>query len=455
MPWNRRAALAWCGAVVIALAGTLASAPAAAEAVPAQRARAKAKTYPAPTSLKAKPSARGAGTIVLTWSFRGAGLRYRVQYSTSKKMTRPKSLVVPGPSAAVSGLKARTTYRFRVRVLRPTGAPASKYSKIVSGRTATPADPGARPLRVASFNVRNATLDSGRNAWVNRRTAVAAQIRGIDIVGLQEAVYTPISVDGRTVRQYQDLLGLLGGSYRITNGLSVADGCGEATESDNSACAGSTANSPGYSAGIRIIYNSATVTLVRRGSVRLAEGVSPRYAVWAIFRQVSTGRSFFFVNTHLEDKYKDDPGLVYYTLRETQARQVVATIAANNPGLPVVLTGDLNSHKWREPANAPYDILRRAGLVDPLGNAYKSRTAVKPATEVRIRTEYDSWNAFAAKPVGRSWVNGINVDYVMVSAAVKTLDYETVVAVDPATGRFVGTVPSDHNMQRATILIPR
>ncbi|MBN9106950.1 MAG: endonuclease/exonuclease/phosphatase family protein [Propionibacteriaceae bacterium] len=467
MRFNRRLGAAWCGAVVIALAGTLASATPAAEAAPSPipralalttpSAKAKAKTYAAPSALKAKASAAGAGTIALTWSFRGSGLRYRVQYSTSKKMTKARTLVVPGPSAAVSGLKQRTTYYFRVRVLGVGGAAASAYSKVVSGRTATPADPGARPLQVASFNVRNATLDSGTRSWANRRTAVAGQIKakGIDVVGLQEAEYTRISVDGTTVHQYEDLLGLLGGSYRITSGLSTAEGCGVATESDDSLCSGTTAAAPGYSAGIRIIYNSDTVTLVKRGSVRLTDDIAPRYAVWAIFTQVSTGRSFFFINAHLEDKYKDDPGLVYYALRKTQADQVLATIAANNPGLPVVLTGDMNSHKWRDPANAPYDSYRAAGLVDPLGNTYKSRTAVKPTTEVRIHTEFNSWNNFAAKPDDEGWINGINVDYIMVSRSVTTLEYETVVDIDPVTGRFVGTVPSDHNMLRASILVPR
>lgn len=468
MPWSRRSGAAWCGALVISLAGTLVSATPAAEAAPAQLARAvvlvapaaktkaKLKTYAAPTSVTAKPSAGGADTIALTWSFRGAGLRYRVQYSTSKKMTKAKTLVALGPSAAISGLKTRTTYYFRVRVLGATGAAASKYSKTVSGRTATPADAGARPLQVASFNVRNATLDSGAHSWANRRTAVAAQIRseGIDVVGLQEAEYTRITVDGTSVHQYEDLLHLLGGSYRITSGLSVADGCGEATESDNSVCSGNTSASPGYSAGIRIIYNSATVTLVKRGSVRLTDDNSPRYAVWAIFRQLSTGRSFFFITAHLEDRYKDDPDLVYFTLRKTQAGQVLDAISANNPGLPVVLTGDMNSHKWRDPANAPYDSYRDAGLVDPLGNTYKSRTAVKPTTEVRVHTEYDSWNDFAAKPDEQGWINGINVDYIMVSKSIKTLEYETVVNIDPATGKFVGTVPSDHNMLRASILVP-
>jgi len=465
MPWNRRPGAAWCGALGIALAASLVAATPSAQAVPTPAVRAvalavpamKVKTYSAPTSLTAKPSAVGADTIALTWSFRGSGLRYRVQYSTSKKMTAAKSVVVPGPSAAVSGLRARTTYYFRVRIIGPSGASASKYSKIVHSRTATPADPGAKPLEVASFNVRNGTLDSGAHSWANRRTAVADAIksRDIDVVGLQEAEYTRIDVDGRSVHQYEDILDLLGGSYRITSGLSVADGCGDATQSDNSACSGNTSAAPGYSAGIRIIYNSATVTLVKRGSVRLTDDSTPRFAVWAIMTQKSTGRSFFFITAHLDDKYKDDPGLVYFNLRRTQANQVLDAISANNPGLPVVLTGDMNSHKWRDPANAPYDIYRSAGLVDPLGNTYKSRSAVKPTTEVRIHTEYDSWNDFQAKPDEHGWINGINVDYIMVSGSVRTLEYETVVNVNPATGSVIGTVPSDHNMLRASVLIPR
>jgi hypothetical protein len=52
-------------------------------------------------------------------------------------------------------------------------------------------------------------------------------------------------------------------------------------------------------------------------------------------------------------------------------------------------------------------------------------------------------------------VNGINVDYVWVSKSVTTLEYETVVNISDATLKFVGPVPSDHNMLRASVLIPR
>lgn len=83
------------------------------------------------------------------------------------------------------------------------------------------------------------------------------------------------------------------------------------------------------------------------------------------------------------------------------------------------------------------------------------KTAKNPSAEVRIHTEFDSWNNFASKPDTHGWANGINVDYVWVSKSITTLEYETVVKIKDSTLKFVGTVPSDHNMIRATVLIPK
>ncbi len=190
-----------------------------------------------------------------------------------------------------------------------------------------------------------------------------------------------------------------------------------------------------------------------RGSLALStrSGDVRRFLAWAVFTQKSTGRDFFFADTHL-DNAKTDSGYAY---RVTQTRQVINEIdARNSDHLPVVLVGDMNSHKWRSPDNAPYKLLSAAGLVDPIGNTDFSRKAVNPTTEVRIHTEFDSWNNFAAQPDEHGWVNGINVDYIWVSGAITTLEYETVVNIADTTLKFNSPVPSDHNMLRASLLIP-
>lgn len=437
---------------------SLSFASAAAEAAPAQPGPAisglvgvpellplaKTTKYKAPTSLKAKASKAGASVIALNWKSKGPGVHYRVKYSTSKRFTKAKTRVVSVASTAIKSLASKTRYYFKVRVVDGAGKGISKYSKVATARTATPADTGARPLRVATFNVRNGTKteDTGNRAWSVRAPLVAATIKAnkLDVVGLQEAQYTYLLGADRTWKhQYQDLLDLLGGSYRIT--------C--ATE-ENPTCD----RSQNYSAGTRIIYNQATVTLGDSGVKELSirSGDVRRFLVWAVFTQKSTGRKFFFADTHLDN----DKSTAGYKQRIVQTKAVIAEIRQRNTDdLAVILTGDMNSHKWRKPDNAPYKLYVSAGLVDPLGNTDFSRTAKNPTAEVRIHTEFDSWNNFASKPDTHGWANGINVDYVWVSKSITTLEYETVVKIKDSTLKFVGTVPSDHNMIRATLLIPK
>ena len=79
-----------------------------------------------------------------------------------------------------------------------------------------------------------------------------------------------------------------------------------------------------------------------------------------------TGKLFFFGDTHLSTSKADG----FYELRKQQAEAIVSVIKQENTaGLPVLMTGDLNSSKWQKPSNAPYDVFTNE-LVDPLGNDY-------------------------------------------------------------------------------------
>jgi endonuclease/exonuclease/phosphatase family metal-dependent hydrolase len=274
-----------------------------------------------------------------------------------------------------------------------------------------------------------------------RRYVVASQLRDnhIDVAGLQEAEYTYVlGADGVMKHQYQDLINLLGSSWRITCSTPENPNCDRSSN---------------YSVGTRLIYNSDTVTLRDAGffALSLRSGDVQRFMVWGIFTQKSTGRDFFFANAHL-DNSKSTAG---FNQRITQSNQIVNEIAARNTrGLPVILTGDMNSQKWRTPYNAPYRVFSQAGYVDPIGNPDKSKVAVNPTTEFRLHTEFDTWHSSSTKPTARPWINGINVDYIWVSKSVTTLDYETVVNVNDATMKYSGPAASDHHMLRAAVLIP-
>jgi hypothetical protein len=120
----------------------------------------------------------------------------------------------------------------------------------------------------------------------------------------------------------------------------------------------------------------------------------------------------------------------------------------------VIAVGDFASTKWEKWGNAPYDVMQAAGFRDPLGNAYRSHNSAPGAfVEKRIRTTYSSYNMY--KRSGRNYagdVNGSNNDFIFVST-MRVPEYEVVVKVDSA-GRLIGVIPSDHNLIRATVLLP-
>lgn len=143
-------------------------------------------------------------------------------------------------------------------------------------------------------------------------------------------------------------------------------------------------------------------------------------------------------------------------LRRQQALVLTATIARENTGnLPVILVGDVNSSKWKTPTNAPYDVIVGSGLVDPLGNTYKSQYASGDATaESVINRGASSFNAYDATDVaGDPGTTGSYIDYIFTSKNMRVQLYENVANID-SSGNRVGPIPSDHNMQFAIVGLP-
>lgn len=320
----------------------------------------------------------------------------------------------------------------------PTAAdPTVAVAATKSAKSSAPA------LRVASYNILCYTC--GGPSWTSRRSAVASTIRNQkpDVVGIQEA--SQGKMPGRDVNQFMDLLAALGGPYEAAN----SKGYNCVRSHTPSKC---DYKDQGASQGTRIIYNSNTVKLLDEGSKKLtsASGAGDRYVVWARFQQRNSGKKFLFVNTHLEHR----KGASYHELRKTQTRQVLDTIDKHRGSLPVVLVGDWNSDKWRQPSNAPSDMILHSGFVDPLGHVYRSKAiGANAIVEKRIRTNYWSVNHLQREaqhyPAG---TNGVNIDQIFLTR-MRVSEFEVVVKLD-SDGRFAGTIPSDHNMLRATVHLP-
>ncbi|MEA5116736.1 MAG: endonuclease/exonuclease/phosphatase family protein, partial [Propionicimonas sp.] len=267
--------------------------------------------------------------------------------------------------------------------------------------------------------------------WEKRRKALVANIKAQapDILGIQEA--TPAKVksakNGKSVKQHDDLLYLLGSKYRYAT----------------------TTNSEGT----RLAYNTARLTLVKSGAQKLTTvGKYSRYAVWAILKDKIGGRQVFAVNTHLEPPSGGNANKNIWNARKKQANQIMDLIAKQNTGkLPVVLTGDLNSSRANKPSNGVYREFLERGLVDPLGDADDTWFRITPGiAEHEIGVEYNSFNNLERKARRTAYGVGTHVDYILVSRGVRVAKVQTVVSLD-RNGKFKGTIPSDHNLITTTI----
>jgi endonuclease/exonuclease/phosphatase family metal-dependent hydrolase len=266
----------------------------------------------------------------------------------------------------------------------------------------------APPLRVMSFNLRYDTPNDSANAWPNRKDWVAALVRfhGADVVGVQEAL----------AHMLTDLDARLPGYARV--GVGRADGRARGE----------------FSA---ILYRTDRLALLDSGTFWLSptpeapgskgwDAAIERVATWARFRDRLTGCSHLQLNTHFDH--------IGEQARQESARLIRRRLAQLAGGLPIVVTGDLNS----TPTSASYRILTRdtvAGATPPLADAFlTSRSGHYGPTS--------SWTAFRAIEPGR------RIDYVLVSAPVTVSSHG--ILPDSWNGRF----PSDHLPVLAMLVTP-
>lgn len=411
--------------------------------------------YPYLKPLDATLGSVTATSIGLSWASRGSGLSYQVQYATDQAMDPASTKVFSGTSATVTGLLAGTTYYLRVRVSSSGGDGQSEYSTpILSATTRTQ----TAPLTVASFNVKCANCFSGlanEGTWYRRRDAVVATIReqAPDVLGLQEAAQSWLkdsSGDPIDLAQFEDLIKRLGSPYKLAN--TKRNNCVKHTTPSSCVYA-----DQGASKGTKIVFNSTKVTLLAQGSKQLSfidAADNQRFVAWAIFRHLASGKEFFFADTHLEHHDDASGSTAYLELRRKQASEVMATIKAKNTDrLPVILVGDLNAHKWTVPSNGPYDVVVAAGLVDPLGNTYRSTYTAPGATvEARVRTNFATYNGFKRLAPKSAYINGTHLDYIFTSP-MRVSEWENVVDIDDS-GNFLGVIPSDHNLLQARVHLP-
>ena len=364
-------------------------------------------------------SSQSSTSITAEWTSVGDDFRYEVAIGKDpQQLATQKS--VKELTATFGKLAKKTKYYLSVRALDAAGNAVSGWSDPAEQST-----PETLPLRVGSYNIMCENCSAGKATWAKRRGPLVDSIRSqdLDVLGVQEASIGRIPGGGT---QYMDLIKRLGSPYKLTE-------YGRKVSPDN-----------------RIIYNSQRVKLIKQGVVALPKGASRRFLAWAVLEQKSTGKRFFFSSTHLEPK----DGRKAWNTRNRQANAIVSATRRLAGDLPVVAVGDYASTKWEKWGNKPYDIMQAAGFRDPLGNAYRSHNSAPGAfVEKRINTSFSSYNMYKRKARNFAGdVNGSNNDYIFVTE-MRVAEYEIVVEVNSA-GRFIGVIPSDHNLIRATVFLP-
>lgn len=178
---------------------------------------------------------------------------------------------------------------------------------------------GPKELKVISYNVRlgTAVKKDKDNCWDNRKPATRAMLQEQrpDVMGVQEAYDFQIDYISGAMPVYKNV------------GVGRDDGVNKGEH-------------------MSIFYDTTKVVLLDWGTYWLSEtpdvpskgwgAACKRTATWTKFRHISSGKEFFYVNTHLDHKSM--------LARRKGLALIVDNIAKMNPGgkLPMILTGDFN-----------------------------------------------------------------------------------------------------------------
>jgi endonuclease/exonuclease/phosphatase family metal-dependent hydrolase len=333
-----------------------------------------------------------------------------------------------------------------------SAAGASSGSTVVAAARAHRAD-----IRVATFNVQSVGVDrtaGDRRPWKVRRATVMRQIlrERVDVIGLQELnpsnAFRSRLVEGTNMMfDLRNGLNRRGARYRLNSNAAV--NCARPASRHRCRFA-----YKGASGSERILYNTRTLRQVRRGFVRYDRQSSTHKNMgmaWSVLRSRVNGHRFLFTSTHL------DPGNP--RVRVAQWWQMISAVKRLRGSMPVVSVGDYNTQKFDPITKKMLPAMKRAGVGDVLNQHYR----VNPSRGVRAERRINAWinsnNRSSRNVASYSYhrnraKTGNSIDYIFASNRLRVKEFEVVLNFHPRTLRVRGVLPSDHNMLRATIVLP-
>ena len=260
--------------------------------------------------------------------------------------------------------------------------------------TCSPVDEQPHPLQIMTFNVRLNLVSDGDNAWPNRKEMAASMIRFYepDIFGVQEALEDQVTDLSESLPQYAWI------------GVGRDDGkqAGE------------------YMA---IFYLKHRFKVLKENTFWLSENPQQpgrgwdaayiRVVTWAQFQDLQTGKTFFHLNTHFDNRGE--------LARQESAKLLLNRILSIAGSAPVIVTGDFNTY----PDSEPYKILTGSDLL----------TDARVTSQSPHHGPSRTFNGFDLESL-KTIVPPI--DYIFVSKQIEVLKHATL------SDSFDGYFPSDH-----------
>lgn len=370
-------------------------------------------------------------------------------YLTSSK----RSVTLSAAQVAAAGAGAGTGYHLYYRLYAVNHSQQGYKTRgwgmeTVLAKPVSPKSSGT-VLRAASFNIRTARATSDARSWLDRAPDVAHEIlsRNPGVVAIQEL--SPGRADGGSgstkgrIRQTDSLESALraqGGSrYQLVRttayiGPNVKQGTQGARILYDSSRYGLKSACPDSSSGGNY---SATCTIVMPLMAGDSEDLRRR-ATYAEFADLRTGKRFFMVSAHLDQRHSANLSTErrLNVFRDAQVEAVVNRIASINTAKRVVVFGgDINSWQSNQGGNGGHDRLIRSGFYD------------SAAALTRINLQYSTVNHFDTTILPNHDGFGARFDVVMVKGVQGAKRFENV------TRRVDSARPSDHNMVVADLVL--
>lgn len=372
-----------------------------------------------PTSLGVSNTAKG---TYLTWGSAPA-TGFRVAQATNAAMTaNRRNYGIRGNNHQFTpyGVAKGRTYYFQVRAIN--NGTLSRYSSRAVGVKRS----REQSVTVMTYNILQLATDGTREAggiispWSERKIAAAQLIKqtNADVVAIQEGKnWVGTSPGVRQVDSLHTALNNVGADYALAS-TEIRYG---------------QPNYPYVRTGNYILYRRSVYQPIGAGGHwNIGDA---HWAAWQQLKNIKTGARFLFVSTHL----LQGGGTNGDVKRHHETAALLADAGAKSAALkvPVVYGGDFNSNLTQRPLDGPGVAMRAARVAD-----------ARLAAQAHANQRFDSMNNYMRTPLAYT----LHIDYVFAPAGVAIAEWRVVINL--TRGRFVGTIPSDHNPVYARVIFP-